>query len=390
MAIAELAPGARHVYLRIPAGPWAVHIVDIDEPTCAPEIVAVKAGPPLSARARSSELGAAAIAAINADFFMMPGGTPVGPHVHAGRVLAGPGARHVYALDEAGGHWAGTAELDGFAVVGRDSVSLAQINRPLDGGRHHPARAGLGVFDEWYGDTVPAGPPGATIRLLYRAGPSHEGAGIVVARAAHEDSPTPHAAPDVALRARGAAAESWLERLSPGDTVRWWARVVPARASRGSAVMGAHPPAVEAVGGFPMLVENGRGVYGEQTGVIASFGPARHPRTAVGWDEASRRLFWVVVDGRQAPYSDGMSLPELEWLMLRLGATHAINLDGGGSTALVVNGRVVNRPSDPNGERAVANILALQACRSAGLRGNAQRVPGARRHGGDRLDPVDG
>jgi exopolysaccharide biosynthesis protein len=60
-----------------------------------------------------------------------------------------------------------------------------------------------------------------------------------------------------------------------------------------------------------------------------------------------------------------MSLPELEWLMLRLGSTHAINLDGGGSTALVVDGRLANRPSDALGEREVANILALQGCRSA-------------------------
>lgn len=368
VAIAELAPGVRHVYLWMPAGPWAIHLVDIDEPTCAPAIAAVKAGPPLAARALSSELGAAAIAAINADFFMAPGATPVGPHVRAARVLAGPGARHVYAVDEAGGHWAGTAELDGFAVVGRDSVALAQVNRPLAGGRHHPARPGVGVFDEWYGDTVPGGRPGATLRILDLAGPGHGATGIVVARDTDRGSPASPDARHASLRARGPAAEGWLERLSPGDTVRWWARVVPTRAG---------PPAAEAVGGFPMLVEDGRGVYGEQTGVIASFGPVRHPRTAVGWDEARRRLFWVVVDGRQAPYSDGMTLPELEWLMLRLGATQAINLDGGGSTALVVDGRVANRPSDPTGERAVANILALQACRSAGLHGNAQRVPDA-------------
>lgn len=58
-----------------------------------------------------------------------------------------------------------------------------------------------------------------------------------------------------------------------------------------------------------------------------------------------------------------MSLPELTWLFQRLGASHALNLDGGGSTAMVVNGRVVNRPSDREGERAVGNALALVGCR---------------------------
>jgi exopolysaccharide biosynthesis protein len=88
----------------------------------------------------------------------------------------------------------------------------------------------------------------------------------------------------------------------------------------------------------------------------------RHPRTAIGWN--GRRLFLVVVDGRQPPWSDGMTLDEMTWLFQRLRATDALNLDGGGSSALVLNGRVVNRPSDREGERAVGNALALGGCRA--------------------------
>jgi exopolysaccharide biosynthesis protein len=72
------------------------------------------------------------------------------------------------------------------------------------------------------------------------------------------------------------------------------------------------------------------------------------------------------VDGRQAPYSDGMSLAELARLMLALGTPQALNLDGGGSTTLVYADPdsggallVANRPSDAGGERAVGNALAL-------------------------------
>jgi exopolysaccharide biosynthesis protein len=57
-----------------------------------------------------------------------------------------------------------------------------------------------------------------------------------------------------------------------------------------------------------------------------------------------------------------MTLEELATLFLRLGVQHAINLDGGGSSALVVRGVVMNRPSDAQGERAVGNALALQRC----------------------------
>jgi hypothetical protein len=375
LTLAELAPGIRHVYLWLPAGPWAVHVIEVDEARCLPAVAALKAGPPLADRALTSDLGATALAAINADFFMTPGGTPVGAHVRDGRVLVGPGARHMYAIDGAGRHWAGVGELEGFVVADQDSVALAQLNRPLAEGSHHPARPGVGLFDEWYGDPVPAASVGATVRRLETGAPN----GVIVAAGA-ATGPVTTDPQHVALRAEGAEAEAWLARLAPGDTVRWWARVVlaspvgsagtPGTAGTASGAAtadgaGADRAAVEAVGGFPILVEDDRGVYDEQTGVIPTFGPVRHPRTAVGWDESRRRFFWVVVDGRQTPYSDGMSLPELEWLMLRLGSSHAINLDGGGSTALVVGGRLTNRPSDAAGEREVANILALQGCRSA-------------------------
>jgi hypothetical protein len=356
LTLAELAPGARHVYLWLPTGPWAVHVIEVDEARCVPAVAALKAGPPLAHRALTSDLGATALAAINADFFMTPGGTPVGAHVRDGRVLVGPGSRHMYAMDAAGRHWAGIGELEGYVVVDEDSVALTQLNRPLAGSRHHPARTGVDLFDEWYGDAVPAAPVGATVRRLETGAPY----GVIVAAGAAAGALTTDPQ-HVALRGEGADAEAWLSRLAPGDTVRWWARVVPGAEGVTGA---ADRAAVEAVGGFPLLVEDDRGVYDEQTGVIATFGPVRHPRTAVGWDESRRRFLWVVVDGRQTPYSAGMSLPELEWLMLRLGSSHAINLDGGGSTALVVGGRLTNRPSDAAGEREVANILALQACRS--------------------------
>ena len=65
------------------------------------------------------------------------------------------------------------------------------------------------------------------------------------------------------------------------------------------------------------------------------------------------RLLFVTVDGRQKPYSDGMTLRELASLMLALGARDALNLDGGGSSCMLVNGKETIRPSDKEGQRAV-------------------------------------
>jgi hypothetical protein len=119
----------------------------------------------------------------------------------------------------------------------------------------------------------------------------------------------------------------------------------------------------EAVGGFPVLIRNGVEVPAlDSTG--ANFGPVRHPRTAIGIAEGGRRLFLLTVDGRQPGYSAGMTLRELAQFFRQLGATDALNLDGGGSTALVLRDsigitRLANRPSDKEGERAVGNAIAI-------------------------------
>jgi len=122
---------------------------------------------------------------------------------------------------------------------------------------------------------------------------------------------------------------------------------------------GAPDGQTEVVGGFPLLLENGRRVGDLGVGELPSFSAARHPRTAVGVDEDRKLLWLVVVDGRQPGYSDGMTLPELAELFERLGASDAVNLDGGGSTVMVLNGIRVSRPSDEEGERPVVNALAV-------------------------------
>jgi hypothetical protein len=113
------------------------------------------------------------------------------------------------------------------------------------------------------------------------------------------------------------------------------------------------------VGAYPRLLEGGEQIGDLLVTENPSFAAARHPRTAAGVDSAHGTLWLAGVDGRQPGYSDGMSLPELARLMKALGATEAVNLDGGGSTVMVIRGVAVNRPSDEEGERAVVNALAV-------------------------------
>lgn len=103
-----------------------------------------------------------------------------------------------------------------------------------------------------------------------------------------------------------------------------------------------------------LLVENGQNL-----GATARVEPGkRHPRTAAGVSADGRTLVLAAIDGRQKDWSVGLTLPELADLMIGRGCVAAVNLDGGGSTTMVRDGAVINRPSDGKA-RAVANALAV-------------------------------
>jgi hypothetical protein len=114
------------------------------------------------------------------------------------------------------------------------------------------------------------------------------------------------------------------------------------------------PGAMDVLPGNPTLVEDGVNVGYSCPAPFC----ARNPRTGVGLD-AEGRVLLVAVDGRQPGYSVGMSLLEFARQFKRLGAQWALNLDGGGSTTMWVKGRVINRPSDPYGERPVSSALLV-------------------------------
>lgn len=117
------------------------------------------------------------------------------------------------------------------------------------------------------------------------------------------------------------------------------------------------PKAVESIGGAPVLVRKGKPVT---ISARTPFVNGRHPRTLIGW-RATGEVLLVTVDGRQPRHSDGMTLAEASRLMVNLGAIEALNLDGGGSTTFVKEGKVANRPSD----RAVRTLRGRRVVHTA-------------------------
>lgn len=90
----------------------------------------------------------------------------------------------------------------------------------------------------------------------------------------------------------------------------------------------------------------------------ATFTDVRHPRTLMGIDR--RGYLWLVaIDGRQPDHSVGMTFAELIALCNRLDLVNALNLDGGGSTTMVIRGEIVNQPSDAAGPRPVSDAILV-------------------------------
>jgi hypothetical protein len=114
------------------------------------------------------------------------------------------------------------------------------------------------------------------------------------------------------------------------------------------------------IGGAGLLLWRGRAVaqWKEERLAANGFIETRHPRTIIGRDREGD-TWLVVVDGRQPGRSVGMTLDELTAFARRIGLVDALNLDGGGSTTMVVKGKTVNRPSDPIGPRPVSDAIVV-------------------------------
>jgi exopolysaccharide biosynthesis protein len=117
-----------------------------------------------------------------------------------------------------------------------------------------------------------------------------------------------------------------------------------------------------ALAGGPTLIKEGKAAFSMKTpppGTSTEWKERskyeRHPRGAMGWSPT--HVYLVIVDGRQPELSAGMQLAELADFMAGLGCTEAMNLDGGKSAQMWLNGRIMNSPCQ--GVDTVANSLVV-------------------------------
>ncbi|WDZ85029.1 phosphodiester glycosidase family protein [Micromonospora cathayae] len=285
---------------------------------------------------------AGAVAAVNGDFFdINNSGAAQGVGIRGGELVQSPVAGHPNAVGITAGGLGRVIQVtfDGTATLPGGPVTLTQFNNMVQPG-------GVGLFTPLWG--------------AYDRGRAVQGASRVtevtlvagrVATVTDRAGGGPIPAGTSVLLGRDAGADA-LAGLRPGDPVTVAYRPKP---SDGSTLRAA-------VGGGNVLVRDG--VVQE----IADSSLA--PRTSVGFTADGRRMIMLTVDGRQVD-SRGVTQTELGRMMAELGAHHALNLDGGGSSTLLAREpgsatvQVENSPSDGT-ERAVPNGLAIYAPKGSG------------------------
>ena len=280
---------------------------------------------------------------VNGDFFNWVGGWPSGLLMRGGVVEHQPADnRSALGIDSSGTLHVDrvpfNASWSGFSTI---RYPLSKLNEPP-----HANSASL-FTPVWGSVTPPVGGVAAVLQPFPAAKPFTDLVGAVTAIVSNTSVAIP---PDGAvIVARGSAAQALQADALVGGQVtvriglrKDWASVV------------------DAVGGGPALVRAGKAIRPENSGEsltdVQLYGP--DPRTAIG-QRADGRIVIIATDGRRRGWSVGIRNYDLAVMLLHYGCVTGFALDSGGSTTIAFDGHVLNRPSDPTGERPVGEALVV-------------------------------
>jgi len=334
--VKQIGEGAFHYSIVAPSVPWTLEVVEFDLTNGIYSLETVKAQDRLAAyektssmSARKSVPGHEVIAAINGDFYS--GGTPTNLQVLKGEILTKPINREVFGYSNNSEMFINTTSYDGVLKIGETTNSISNVNRVRNSNQ-------IIFYNHFFGASTATNNFGTelTLKAIDPWIVNGEVRTVVVSKSVNEGNSSLTDSTFV-LSGHGAGATT-LNAVSTGDTLTINHKVSPATDALR-----------EAVGGSAKFLNDG---------VNQGNWPERHPRSALGFNADTTKFYLVTVDGRQST-SAGMTLTELGDFMLGIGAHNALNLDGGGSTTLVVHNEVANSPSDGAGERSVANALML-------------------------------
>jgi hypothetical protein len=336
-----------------PPGPIAVYLLRLDLDRVQIEAALSNDEVMDAERVDSIARRRQAIAAVNAGFFNVKNGEPVGLLKVAGELVGdnvltrgavavhtAPGSRQQFYFDQA------AAKMEARFTMGAQPATVA-----VDGVDTIRERGKLMLYTPMYHPHTDTAANGTEWVLA--------GSPLKVTEVRKDLGKTPIPRDGAVLSFGGLEPPSPLDWLAPGTEVRFatnWKILNGTPAER-------FENARDILNGAGLLIRDGVTLSNWQTteGLQApTFVDTRHPRTLIGVDR--RGYLWLVaIDGRQPVHSVGMTFKELLALCQRLDLENALNLDGGGSTTMVVKGEIVNRPSDAAGPRPVSDAIVVRS-----------------------------
>lgn len=332
---------------KLPEGPWSIHLVRLERDNPDYEIHSMLAGQAVTGMTTLSEqikalppqLGRP-MAAVNGDFYFTSpkayNGDPQGVQIVNGELISGPTDHACFWIDANGKPNTGVVQPLFRAAWPHGSTTPFGLNeeRPGDGAVLYTPRMGPSTGTKSGGREYVLEAIDKEAWLPLRVGAKIR-ARVREIREAGDTA----LKPEVMILSLGPQLLVDAPVVGVGDEVELSTATVPA-------LTGART----AIGGGPRLVVDGKPVSGWKSP------HQRHPRAALGWN--NDYLYLMLVDGRQPGLSVGMSFQEMANYFIKIGCTHAMNLDGGGSASMSVFGQVVSSPSEGQ-ERPVANGLVI-------------------------------
>lgn len=345
LSVRPVGPGMIYVEIEAPRVPWTLDVLEVDLTSPFLEMETATANGQLGAgyevvssmAARHDAPGHRVVGAINADF-SGTGSRPASIQIQGGEMVR----------DETT-YYGNPRPAVGFDVNNRVMMEVVQfsgqVKTPESTAAIHKVNESRGadelvLYNQFFGTSTGTDQSGTEISVWpLDDWIVNDTVRVEVSAVAVGQGNTPIPNGGGILSAHGTAADA-LNEVGAGDTLQVVINALPGQ-----------PQLQDMVAGYPYIIKNGAIDIGPRGDAVD-----RHPRTAVGFSADSTKLYLVTVDGRQST-SEGMTLAELSDFMLRLGVHTAMNLDGGGSTTMVVRNEIVNSPS--GAERPRPNALLV-------------------------------
>lgn len=354
----RMSPGVRLLHYKTTSPARKIKVMEIDFDESTVRLQAVKAGAVINDPKetlmtmyadRENIRGHEVTAGINSDFF-----TSGGPQYNPRHMMIGDGEilwdtslnRSVFGITENRVPFITKISEAYTLTAGGSSITINSINRKATGDL-------LMLYNRYKGTSTGAPSGGTELRIVPVGGVNAWKANATVPCTVLAKSTAgnmTYTAGQAVLSGTG-AAKTFLDNINVNDVVNLNLKVVDSPVGTANIK--------QLTGGHTRLVRDG--VNWTANSSADEGGPVvleRHPRTGIGFNQTKDKVYFIVCDGRNPGVSEGMTLPELGDFMVWLGCYQGLNLDGGGSSTMMGNDKLVNDPSDDPPREVCSALLA--------------------------------